>query len=348
MGDYWATFFSQYAFGERGRYQEAGRILSPGQEEPRTPEIGHTISLGAREFVRFQPDYYSFDRLFDRVHELGGVTGFAHQAFSFHGYRGMALNTIRGKTDFLELAQFCVPEGPLAVAHYYHFLNLGYKLTALAGSDFPWCGQGPEYGFSEPRFAQIGNARFYAYVGGQASFERWLAAVKAGHTFVTTGPVVLLTVNGHIPGDTLDVTPGTKLHISAEAFGQDKQVPLRSLELIGHSKVLARSTSGNSAHLTAGFDVAALHGIWIAARCDAGIGQVAHTTPVYVTVNGDGFHDPETAQRNLEIAEGYLKEIEQELTRPGTTLDSQASRHKPQLERQIVEARERLKSLSLR
>ena len=81
-------------------------------------------------------DYYSFDRLFDRVHELGGVTGFAHQGMSFHGYRGMVLNTLRGKTDFLELAQFCVPEGPLPVQHYYHFLDMGYKLTALAGSDF--------------------------------------------------------------------------------------------------------------------------------------------------------------------------------------------------------------------
>ena len=91
----------------------------------------------------------------------------------------------------------------------------------------------------------------------------------------------------------------------------------------------------------------AQHGIWIAARCDAGIGQVAHTTPVYVTVNGDGFHDPETAQRNLEIAESYLKEIEQELAKPGATLECQASRHQPQPERQIAEAREKLKSLSL-
>ena len=76
---------SQYAFGEPGRYQEDGRVLSSGQEEPRTPEIGHTISLGAREFVRMAREYYSFDRLFDRVHELGGVTGFAHQGISFHG-----------------------------------------------------------------------------------------------------------------------------------------------------------------------------------------------------------------------------------------------------------------------
>src|SRR3954468_13789137 len=223
MGDFWSTYFSQYAFGEAGRYEEAGRILSSGQEEARTTEVGHTISLGAREFVRMARDYYSFDRLFDRVHELGGVTGFAHQAMNFHGYRGMALNTLRGKTDFLELAQFCVPEGPLAVEHYYRFLDLGYKLTALAGSDFPWCGR---------KFAQIGNARFYAYTGGALSYDRWFAGMQAGHTFVTTGPMLFLTVNGKMPGDTLDVAQGSKLRISAEALGTAGQMPLRSIEIV--------------------------------------------------------------------------------------------------------------------
>src|SRR5207244_11039685 len=173
--------------------------LSPRHEEPRPPAIGNTISLGASDFVRNQQDYYSFDKLFDRVRALGGVTGFAHQAMSFHGYRGMALNTLRGKADFLELAQFCEPEGPLAVEHYYRFLDLGYKLTALAGSDFPWCG---------PKFAQIGNARFYAYTGGALSYDRWFAAMRAGHTFVTTGPMLFLTVNGKMPGDTIHVTAG--------------------------------------------------------------------------------------------------------------------------------------------
>src|SRR5271157_850281 len=348
MGDFWATFFSQYAFGEPGRYEEAGRILSSGQEEPRTPEIGHTISLGAREFVRMPRDYYSFDRLFDRVHELGGVTGFAHQAISFHGYRGMVLNTLRGKTDFLELVQFCVPEGPLATEHYYQFLDLGFKLTALAGSDFPWCGQGPDYGFKEPRFAQIGNARFYAYTGGALSYEKWFAALQAGHTFATTGPILLLTVNGHMPGDSVDVEPGARLRVSAEAFGQAGQVPLRSLEIVGHSKVLGRSSSANPAHLSVELDLPAEHGIWIAARCQAGTGQVAHTTPVYVTVHGQGFHNPQAAAHNLDVAEGYLKELEQELANPGATLDNEASRPRAQLERQIGEARARRKTLDLR
>ncbi len=345
MGDFWATFFSQYAFGPTGRYQEAGRILSPGQEEPRSPEVGHTISLGASQFVRFRNDYYSYDRLFDRVHELGGVTGFAHQGMSFHGYRGMVLNTLRGKTDFLELAQFCVPEGPLATEHYYLFLDLGFRLTALGGSDFPWCGRGPAYGLPGPAVAQIGNARFYAHVDGPLTFDGWFAALKAGRTFVTTGPIVLLTVNGRLPGDTVDVAPGTRVKISAEALGHASQVPLQALEIVGHGRVLARSDGRNAPRLTAELELPVDHGIWIAATVRAGAGQLAHTTPVYVTVNGGGFHNPATISARIETAEQSLEELEADLATPGTALDSQTARHRVALERQIAEARAILRRL---
>jgi hypothetical protein len=345
MGDFWATYFSQYAFGPAGRYEDNGRWLSPGQEEPRTPEVGHTISLGASQFVRFRGDYYSYDRLFDRIHALGGMTGFAHQAMSFHGYRGLVLNTLRGKTDFLELAQFCVPEGPLAVDHYYLLLDLGFRLTALAGSDFPWCGRGPAYGFPAPQIAQIGNARFYAHVEGPLTFDGWFAALKAGRTFVTTGPVVLLTVNGRRPGDTIDVTRGTRLRVTAEALGHETQVPLQSLEIIGHGRVLSRAAGRGAARLTAELDLPAEHGLWIAAKAEAGPGQLAHTTPVYVTVDGGGFRHPEAMTTRVATAERYLRELEDALASPGTALDSQAARHRAALERQIAEARRVLQGL---
>jgi len=335
MGDFFATYFSQYAFGERGRFEESGRMLVAGQEEPRTPEIGHTISLGANDFVRMTRDYYSFDRVFDRVHELGGISGFAHQGMSFHGYRGMVLNTLRGKTDFLELAQFCVPEGPLALQYYYRFLDMGYRLTALAGSDFPWCGVGPQYGAAEQEMARIGNARFYVYTGGALTFQNYMAGLKAGRTFVTTGPMLNLTVNGKLPGELLAVPPGTKLHIVAEAMGN-----VNSLSIIGHGKVLAQSAGKRLES-----DLTPTHGIWIAARCDGGRLQVAHTTPVYVTLNGDGFQNPETIARNVDISESDLKELEAELANPPSNLDEQAPRHRQQLERQIAEARTILRNL---
>ena len=339
MGDFWATYFMQYAFGAKGRYHEAGRWIATGQEEPRTPEVGHTISLGASQFVRFSSDYYSYDRLFDRVHELGGVTGFAHQGILFHGYRGMVLNTLRGKNDFLELAQFCASGEPVALEHYYMFLDLGIRLTALAGSDFPWCGRGPAYGLPGPPVAQIGNARFYTYVGGPLSFDSWFAALKAGRTFVTTGPMVLLTVHGRTPGDTLDVARGTRVRVSAEALGHPAQVPLTSLEIVGHGRVLARANGSNAARLTAELELPVDHGMWIAAKAAAGPAQLAHTTPVYVTVNGGGFENRETLGGHLDAAEKYLRDLEAALAAPGTSLDNQASRHREQLERQIAEAR---------
>ncbi len=118
--------------------------------------------------MRFQRDYYSYDRLFDRVHELGGVSGFAHQGMSFHGYRGMTMNVLRNKIDFLELLQFCVADGPIHTDHYYRFLDLGFPITALAGSDFPWCGRDSRAG---QRTSQIGDARFYTYTGEDFSFK---------------------------------------------------------------------------------------------------------------------------------------------------------------------------------
>ena len=88
MGDFWATYFAQYAWGRDGVYQLEDYLLTSGQEDPRTHELGHTISLAADDFVRFSGEYYYYDRIFDRVRELGGVTGYAHQGVTFHGYRG--------------------------------------------------------------------------------------------------------------------------------------------------------------------------------------------------------------------------------------------------------------------
>ena len=45
-------------------------------------------------------------------------------------------------------------------------------------------------------------------------------------SLIATGPMLLLTVQGRMPGDTVDVTPGTRVRVSAEALGHPAQVPL--------------------------------------------------------------------------------------------------------------------------
>ncbi len=317
MGDFWTTYFSQYAFGRAGRYLADRRLLLSGQEEPRTNELGHTISFGAEQFVRFPGEYFSYDRVFDRIHQLGGVSGYAHEAMSFQGHRGMTLDVLTGKIDFLELAQFCVSEGPLALAHYYRFLDLGHRVTALAGSDFPWCGRGRRAGEDQvgPR---IGDARFYTLAGNPFSFERWFAAVKAGHTFVTTGPMLECEVNGRPPGSALDVARGARLRVTARAHGHPQQVPLQRLQLIGHGRVLAEVRPGaagqTAARLELEHEFSPEHGLWLAARADGGPSQVSHTTPVYVTVGGDGFHNRTNLAAQIATSRRALQEIRDLLT----------------------------------
>lgn len=345
MGDFWEIYYSQYAWGENGVYQDGLYLLTSGQEDPRTPELGHALGMGARDRVRFRDQYYYYDLVFDRIHELGGVAGYAHQAESFNGHRGLMLDGLRGKVDILELVQYCVEEGPLVTDHFYHLLDLGYPVTAVAGSDFPWCGKDQRYGFDVAfeKAAQIGNVRFYVYTGDTLTYHQWKAAIDAGHTFATSGPVVFLSVNGHLPGDQIDLERGTPITITARAYGHSSQVPLESLEIVGHGEVLHKVTSdspGQSAEqLTLEFEMPAEHGIWLAARAFAGPTQVAHTTPVYVTVENGGFHNPETVSHYLDLSEAYLRELEEEISRPSDDVEHQAWRYREGLETRIAETR---------
>jgi hypothetical protein len=80
-------------------------------------------------------------------------------------------------------------------------------------------------------------------------------------------------------------------------------------------------------------------GQWIAARCTAGPGQAAHTTPIYVTVDGGGFHNSATAGHYLDLSEQYLREIEHEISQPNPTVEPQAWRYADGLRTRIAEVK---------
>ncbi|HLT71206.1 MAG TPA: CehA/McbA family metallohydrolase [Cyclobacteriaceae bacterium] len=338
MGDFWATYYEQYAWGGKGVYREHNYLLASGQEDPRTPEVGHALGFGASDKVRYRDEYYYYDKVFDRLHELGGITGYAHQAESFHGYRGLMLDGLRKKVDVLEILQFCVSQDPLQTRHYYHLLDLGYAVTAVAGSDFPWCGKDHDNGPPDKN-ARIGNVRFYSFLNTPLSFTAWKAAVRSGHTFVTSGPMLEFTVNDKLPGDTLFVKQGARLKIKTQAYGHMKQVPLDRLELVVHGKVIASVHAGepgqSSSLLSFEKDIIVSEGSWMAARAYAGSGQAAHTTPVYVSVDGGGFHNKETLSGYLDLAEQYLKELENEIQHADPNPEFQGWRYKKGLEKRI-------------
>jgi hypothetical protein len=270
MGDALQTYFEQYAFGTAGRYLADDYAIVAGQEDPRTTVIGHTLQLNIQNPVRFAEDYYSYDRVFDEIHRQRGLTGYAHvyqpEAQGFFVGRDMSVNVARRKIDFAEIAEF----GDIDDKLYSEFLNLGFPLTASAGSDVPWGNT-------------IGTARVYVHTGARFTPDAWFEGLQAGRTFVTVGPMLEFSVNGRLPGTKIQARRGDKLHIQATASGTP--VPPRYVEIVEQGDVIHGVRSGGST-IDAAIDVTVRHSTWIAARCAGAL-----TTPVYVQVGDERFWD---------------------------------------------------------
>jgi hypothetical protein len=54
----------------------------------------------------------------------------------------------------------------------------------------------------------IGGLRTYAYLAKDFSVPAWLKALRSGHTFFTSGPLLDLKIDGKIPGDEVKLPGG--------------------------------------------------------------------------------------------------------------------------------------------
>lgn len=299
MGDIYRTWFEQRGWGPDYRVIDNDYILSPGQECPRTHEqLGHTIQMNTRGMVRDPDRYYLYDWVFDNVREQGGLTGYAHVLNGgFHVYRDMTMNIAKGKIDFVEIMQFA----QLGTDLFYDFLNMGFRMTAAAGSDVPWGGT-------------VGEVRLYAHVEEEPfTADAWFEAVRRGRTFVTNGPMIELTVDEAIPGDEITVRADRRLRVRARTWGhRDRVRPVR-LDIVRHGDMIRSVTpdADDAYELTTEFEIDADHGCWIAARAEGHQGEHAHTSPVYVIREGFRFWKFEALDGLFEQRMAHLAQIEQ-------------------------------------
>ncbi|MDH5345473.1 MAG: CehA/McbA family metallohydrolase, partial [Gammaproteobacteria bacterium] len=287
MGNPYDTHFGQYAFGPDGRYVDGRRALVPGVEDPRTAVRGHTISLNIGEVYRPAERYLRYDEIFAEYRRQGGMSGFAHVAGRlFNVERGLAIEVPLGSVDFVEVLQ----DGVLETELWYDFLNLGLRLIPTAGSDFPY--------LSAP-----GGERNYVYTGDDFTVDAWYAALRAQETFVTNGPMLTLSVNGHGMGETLQVGPGVEISVEASAALNPDIEALARLELIvqGDVVAVAEDVAGDNT-LSLSWSAPVNAGTWIAVRARGAAQTVAHSAPVYITTGG-GFEKasavPEIARRMI-------------------------------------------------
>jgi hypothetical protein len=267
MGDIKQTYFEQTAYGKASHRLDGEYAMASGQEDPRDV-LGHAIALDIPSPVRDVPQYLLYDATFDKVHEHGGITGYAHLAWSHP--LDANVNVPRGKVDFAEILQF----RRLGTDDYYDFLNLGFRLIASAGSDLPWGNT-------------IGEARVYAYTGPKFSPELWYAAFRRGHTFVTNGPMLSLQAGNAIPGDEVKLHASDKLEIRVRAWAPAEIGLPQRLELVAGGQVIhaVESHDQSQRELRVDFRFSAEKSTWIAARVETQNGGYAHTSPIYIVVD---------------------------------------------------------------
>jgi hypothetical protein len=300
MGHHTGTEFAQAGFGKKFRVQRGNFALVSGQEDPRST-FGHIIGLNLQAMVRDTRTYDFYDLTFRGIHaQEGALVGFAH--FAWNGCdlpRGFPWFVTTGEIDFIEVLQF----GMLNRLDYADYLNLGFRLTAAAGSDTPWG-------------STIGEVRTYVHTGDTFDVDQWFRNFKAGHTFVSNGPVLDFTVDGELPGTELVRAPGTRARIHARAVGQALIGLPTALRVEGPSGVV-KEVKGSRGQTERAFDIEHLidSSQWLMASVVCDNNAVAHTTPVYVVVNAQPTWNPRQGPGIIQKQLAAMAKIESEFAK---------------------------------
>lgn len=296
---------------EKPRHREGDYVIASGAEDPSNgiDQQGHALSLNLSRAVLDRSRFNLYDITFDAARALGGITGYSHIAWAPEWYRkrdpslrptwDTTLNAIAGRIDFFEILQF----GKLGLEDFYDFLSMGVRLAASAGGDVPWGGT-------------VGEVRTYVYTGKEFNPDRWFAAMRKGNSFVTNGPMLLLTVNGAIPGEEVRVAPGAKVRVAVRAWAPEPIGAPQTLTIVAQGRELRRiDAPPGRTEVKTELTLPVEESQWVAARVESRNGAVAHTSPVYVLAGGRPVLDrarlPRLVEKRLAVLdyiEGRLKD----------------------------------------
>jgi len=212
-----------------------------------------------------------------------------------------------GRADGLEM----IVQLPDPHTEYYRYLNSGYRLPLVGGTD------------KMSADVPVGLHRTYARLGDEEfTYDGWRRAVRAGRTFLSSGPIIELRVEGAGIGDTVRIDgPGT-VHVQART---QSIFPVHSLQIVQDGEVVASVDDPKGARtLELEAAVRVRDHSWLAARCggpgyfDARRhhdvwqrGIFAHTSPVYVACGDDWWKfDPAVGRYLVTLLKGSLGYID--------------------------------------
>jgi TolB protein len=301
------------------------RTIIAHDEEYHTSWWGHTGHLGLTAAL-ILPNYAGYANtaaaslypdnaaIVDLARAQGGVSGYVHpfdppipDPATAPSTNALPVDVALGKVDYLEVMGFSDHRTTAEV--WYRLLNTGFRIPAGAGTD-------AMANFASLR-GPVGMNRVYVRSGPTLRYRDWLAALKAGRTFVSNGPLLSFTLSGRQIGDELKLPEG--VHQLVARVSLRSIVPVDRLEIVANGVVVSPvplTQGGTRADATIPLPVA--RSGWLILR--AWSSQATHpvldvypyatTSPIYVRVGGREVRSAESARwfvawiERLEAAAG--------------------------------------------
>ena len=279
------------------RWQDAGEapVVRFGQEV-RSHFLGHLGLIGTDELFWpwiWGPGYQVYGRddrtnaeVTGHARRQGGLASYVHPSdadpFADPEAPGLPVELVAdgvlGDVQALEIA--CLWSDEMGTAEvWHHLLNLGFPVAATAGSDVM---------LNFYRTMAPGATRTYVHTGGATDFDSFLEGLKAGRSFVTTGPLVEFTVEGAMPGG---VVAGGEGGQAAWSLRLHTATPVTTAEILVNGEVVEQRELDAGAHQTLEGTVSLPAGGWVALRVTGpdieawpGMGEYAfaHTSPIWI------------------------------------------------------------------
>jgi hypothetical protein len=251
-----------------------------------TPSLGgHLCLINCKRISQTQANHFSNMMAIEDLLSQGGIAVYTHPTSGID-FKDIGANThsrempvavALGKMPIWDVSYggLCSFNHPL-VSDWYRYLNLGFTLAAGASTDLY---------MNNPLNTGIpGFHRTYVKLNG-LSWKEIVASYKKGSTFITSGPMLLLQINGKDPGDTLYLKGEGKetVLVDVEAsflYGINKA------EIIKNGVVIETLTGNNTKKLKKTITVPVNETCWLAARVygerNDFFGTLAHTSPIYI------------------------------------------------------------------
>jgi hypothetical protein len=166
---------------------------------------------------------------------------------------------------------------------YYALLNCGFRLAPTAGTA------------SGVHPVPLGYSRVYVHTGGEFTLEAWLRGLKAGRSFVTTGPMLFATVEGKLPGELFEFNGAQPVAVVVEIESVSEK-PVSEIDILVNGIIVERivpeltRTAEGAWRSILRRRVAMEASSWMAVRSiepqPDGRKRFAHSAPWHISVSG--------------------------------------------------------------